>query len=102
MDKEMKKVLLTVGVAFALMLGACSGGVDAKIDKVESMADECIELIKEAANGDQDAAKKLEETQPKIEDLVDEIKTDELTEEQKQRLDAIAMKVVKAGFESVK
>ena len=81
----MKKILLSLSVVFALGLVSC-GGVDSKIEKLNSLAKEAQELTLKAATGDTEAAAKLIEVAAEGNKLYYEISSENLTEEQKENL----------------
>ena len=82
----MNKLILSLGVALALTLTACGNSVDSKIDKLEKLTTECVELGNKAMTGDQDAAKKLDKKLEEASKIADELQKADLTEEQQKRI----------------
>lgn len=85
----MKKILLSVAVAAVASLSiSCSTGVDAKIDKLNSIADEMVEAVKD---GDTDELESLAE---EFKTISDELEEQDLTPEQEKEVQEVALKVV--------
>lgn len=85
----MKKFLLNLGVVSLMVLASCGGGVDSKLDKIEKLNEEGKELWHQQLEGKTIDEKKLEKLQDEAMKLYDELKNENLTPQQEERLQKI-------------
>lgn len=94
----MKLKFLTCSL-IALFLASCGNNIDSQLDSLESTVDKIIEVSEKAKDGDAFAA--IEEGEELVKELdvigskLQEVEG-EMTPEQKNRLEEIEMKMVKA------
>lgn len=84
----MKKFLYAV-MAFLLMILAACSSTDSKIDRLETLVNEYIELQGEDLKGDKDAAEKSRKIEHEIEDVIADLDKVELSETQARRVQMI-------------
>ena len=89
----MKKFLYAV-MAFLLMILAACSSTDSKIDRLETLVNEYIELQAEVMKGDKDAAEKVRKIDKEIEAGTDDLDKVELTEQQTERVQMIMVHAV--------
>lgn len=88
----MKKIFLALGVACLLGLASCGNEVDNKIDKLNSLYEESVELQKKYEAGDEEAAKELEGIAQEAIVIATELSQAELTDAQQEALKEVLAK----------
>lgn len=88
----MKKIFLALGVACLLGLASCGNEVDNKIDKLNSLSEELVELQQKYEDGDEEAGKEMEKIAQEAVVIVTELSQAELTEDQQEALKEILAK----------
>lgn len=82
----MKKFFFALGVACLLGLASCGNSIENKIDKLNSLYEESVELQKKYEAGDEEAVKEMEKIAQEALVIVTELSEAELTEAQQEAL----------------
>lgn len=93
----MKLKFLTCSL-IALFLASCGNNIDSQLDSLESTVDKIIEVSEKAKDGDASAIEEGEELVKELDVIGSKLQEveGEMTPEQKNRLEEIEMKMVKA------
>lgn len=89
----MKKFLYALMAFLMMILAACSS-TDSKIDRLEKLVNEYIDVQIEIKNGDRDAAAEAQKIDKEIEEVIQELDKVEFTEEQAERVQSIIVNAV--------
>lgn len=85
----MKKFFFALGVACLLGLTSCGNEIDDKIDKLNSLYEESVELQKKYEAGDEEAGKELEKVAQEALEIVTELNEADLNDAQKEALEEV-------------